>query len=294
MSWPGTAFQLPPPRARRWVEAAVGQGSRVVRVSRLKGGTSSAVHRVDVRTRNGTGLALVLRRHVRMDVLQDEPWLAEREAVHLRLLEGSSVPAPRLVAVDAEGAECDVPAVLMTLMPGRLDLHPANLETWLYRMAELLPPINSIDPGDAPVHEWEVWDDLRKSEPPSWSKHPEDWAKLIEIVRGPWPDHRPVFLHRDFQHYNVLWSRGVPSGVLDWMNATMGPVEMDLQQFRRNLLWEFGFDVAQRYLAIYQEVTGIRPNAFWEALNFGDDWREVPTNPDDYDHYVRSLLSRLV
>ena len=161
-------------------------------------------------------------------------------------------------------------------------------------MAELLPPINAIDPGDVSVPEWEVWDDMRRSRVPEWSRMPEVWRKLIELVHRPWPAYEPVFLHRDFQHYNVLWLRGRPSAVVDWMNICMGPVEMDLQQFRRNLLWEFGNEVAQRYLRIYREVTGIDPDPFWEALNFGDAWTEVPPHMvDDYDAYVASLLSRL-
>lgn len=294
MSWPGTYFAPPPPRARRWVESVVGRGARVVRTRWLRGGTSSAVHRVDVKTASGTVVELVLRRHVRLDVLQEEPWLVEREALALRLLEQRGVPAPRLVAADAEGAECDLPAVLMTRVRGRLELRPKDVERWLWRMAELLPPINAIDPGDVSVPEWEVWDDMRRSRVPEWSRMPEVWRKLIELVHRPWPAYEPVFLHRDFQHYNVLWLRGRPSAVVDWMNICMGPVEMDLQQFRRNLLWEFGNEVAQRYLRIYREVTGIDPDPFWEALNFGDAWTEVPPHMvDDYDAYVASLLSRL-
>ena len=107
-----------PARARAWVEASVGRRAHVLRARQLRGGTASAVHAVDVGTPSGRVLRLVLRRNVRLTWLMEEPDLAEKEARNLQLLERSAIPAPRLVAVDPNGADCDVPAVLMTRMPG--------------------------------------------------------------------------------------------------------------------------------------------------------------------------------
>src|SRR5207245_2875348 len=129
------------------------------------GGSSSAVHAVDVRRARGSVLRLVLRRHLLFSWLQEEPDLAEKEARNLQLVEQAGIAAPRLVAVDPNGAECDVPALLMTRIPGHLDLKPRDLETWLRRMAELLPPIHAIEPGPFRVQRWEIWDDLREMSP---------------------------------------------------------------------------------------------------------------------------------
>src|SRR5713226_4377397 len=130
----------------------------------------------------------------------------------------------------------------MTRMPGRLELHPNEIDPWLRRMAELLPPIHAIEPGVVHVQDWEIWDDLRPAKPPLWTARRLDWERLIEIVNGTWPDYRPRFVHRDFQHYNVLWSRGRPTGIVDWINASMGPVELDFGHFRRNLVVDFGVE----------------------------------------------------
>lgn len=292
VSWPGSYFLPPTARARRWVEAVVGHGSRVVRVRRLGGGSSSAVHAVDVASPRGAMLRLVLRRHLNFSWLQEEPELAEKEARNLQLLERHGIASPRLVAVDADGAECDVPAVLMTRMPGRLELQPTDLNTWLRQMAELLPPVHAIDPAGFQVQTWQIWDDMRDLEAPAWSKRRRDWEQLIEIVRGPWPAYQPTFVHRDFQHYNVLWSRGRPTGLLDWINASMGPVELDHNHFRYNLL-DFGFEVAQRFSTIYREVVGVEPNPFWEALNFAPGPPRSEKQRQDIDDYVLSLLARL-
>jgi aminoglycoside phosphotransferase (APT) family kinase protein len=238
-------------------------------------------------------LWLVLKRYVRNHILDDEPWLIENEANCLRLLGKTSVPAPQLVAVDLDGRECDVPAVLMTGMPGRLVLRPPNLDVWLRGMAELLPAIHAVDPGPTAVRAWEIWDDIRDMRPPPWTRNPESWQALINAARRPWPKYTPTFVHRDFQQYNVLWQGGRPSAVVDWMNASVGPMELDFNQFRYNLLGEFGFDVAQRFLQIYRQVTGHEPNPFWEALNFANLGPVMPQQIDDYDAYVQSLLAQL-
>jgi len=292
MAWPGTRFLPPTPMAKRWVEKAVGNGAEVIRVRRLSGGTASAVHAVDVRVAGGTALRLVLRRHLLFSFLQEEPDVAEREARNLQLLERARIAAPRLVAVDPSGDECDVPAVLMTRMPGQLELKPGNLDLWLRRMAELLPPIHAIDPRPFHVQEWKIWDDLRKLDVPAWSSRPDVWRQLIDIVRGPWPSFRPRFVHRDFQHYNVLWSRGRPTSVLDWDSASMGPVELDHNHFRYNLL-DFGFEVAERFSVIYREVTGEDPNPFWEALNFAPGPPRSAFQRETVDRFAASLLAKL-
>jgi aminoglycoside phosphotransferase (APT) family kinase protein len=229
------------------VEKSVGPGSAVIRVRRPGGGTASAVHALDVRGPNSAVMQLALRRYLLFSELEEVPDAAEREARNLQLVERAGIAAPRLVAVDADGAECDVPAVLMTRLRGHLDLQPRDIDLWLRRMAELLPPIHAIDPGDGQVPEWTLWNDLRGAQPPEWSRKASDWEALIDIVRGPWPRYVSHFVHRDFQHYNVLWSRGPPTGVVDWASACMGPVELDFGHFRHNLLGDFGFDVAERF-----------------------------------------------
>jgi aminoglycoside phosphotransferase (APT) family kinase protein len=262
-------------------------------VRRLGGGSSSAVHAIDVRSRGGHVSRLVIRRHLFFEWLAEEPDLAEREARSLQLLKGTAIAAPRLVAVDAAGAECDVPAVLMTRMPGHLELRPNELDPWLRQMAEVLPPIHAIRPRSVQVQDWQVWDDLRRSCAPEWTRRRNDWERLIEIVSGPWPVYQPRFVHRDFQHYNVLWSRGRLTGIVDWVNASMGPVELDFGHFRRNLVIDFGFAVAERFLDHYRQVTGEEPNPFWEALNLSDKWVKTNRQRSDLDTYVASLVAKL-
>src|SRR5690349_18867671 len=114
----------PPAAALRWCAAAAG-GPRaaVTRVEALPGGTSSAVHAVDVHDGDRVH-ALVLRRFVRAGWLAEEPDLARHEAAALELAGASGLPVPRLVAVDGDGAAAGAPAVLMTRLAGAVDWRP--------------------------------------------------------------------------------------------------------------------------------------------------------------------------
>ena len=68
----------------------------------------------------GDGRELVLRRWARPGWERDDPDLtAAREALVLERLADTPVPAPELVAADPDAAACDVPALLITRVPGR-------------------------------------------------------------------------------------------------------------------------------------------------------------------------------
>ena len=72
----------------------------------------------------------------------------------------------------------------------------------------------------------------------------------------------------------------------------MGPVELDHNHFRYNLL-DFGFEVAERFSAIYGEVTGEDPNPFWEALNFAPGPPRSEFQRETLDRFAASLLAKL-
>jgi aminoglycoside phosphotransferase (APT) family kinase protein len=84
---------------------------------------------------------------VRTDWLGREPDIASREAAALRLLEGTDVSAPCLIAVDADGSASGVPSVLMTRLRGRVVLAPPDIDSWLRQMAAALPRIHAARPS---------------------------------------------------------------------------------------------------------------------------------------------------
>jgi aminoglycoside phosphotransferase (APT) family kinase protein len=212
----------PTARALRWVESAVGSGARVNRVRALEGGTSSAIHAVDVRDRDDRVHRLVLRRFVRADWRAEEPDAPAREAAVLEIVRGCPLATPRLVALDLDGSDVGVPALLMTRVAGEVDWYPKNLERFLRRLAAALPLIHALPrPSDVRIPPYDPYE-LRLSGPPPTSRRPRVWSRAIEAFQHPPRTAERLFIHRDYHPGNVLWSQGALTGVVDWVHASIG------------------------------------------------------------------------
>jgi Phosphotransferase enzyme family len=272
----------PPRAALAWAGAVL--GGPVVSARPLRGGQSSAIHLLTVAPPGGSASPAghaepprraVLRRYVRGDLNAEEPDIAEREARTLRFVESLPLPTPRLLACDHTGEAAGVPAVLMSHLPGRVDWRPSDMGSWLRRLAEVLVPVHAATPPPPGVIRRFAAYRQNSYEPPSWARMPRVWARAAEIFRGssPGPVGSPepgaprfagmcdadpdVFIHRDYHPGNVLWRRGSVTGVVDWQSASVGPASIDVSHCRGNLLG-YGADVAGRFVAIWEEITGKR------------------------------------
>src|SRR5207247_2396701 len=116
MGVPAELRRRPPEATLRWVAAQFGPGATVGRVRRLRNSWAAAVHAVDVAV-SGERHPLVLRRWARPE-LPPEPGAVENEARTLAAIAATAIPAPELIACDPDAAHADVPAVLMTRLPG--------------------------------------------------------------------------------------------------------------------------------------------------------------------------------
>ncbi len=268
-------MRLPVPRETLdWVARQVGRTARVVAVRRMYGGSSTAMHAVDVADARGVRLRrMVLRRFIRPN--WKYPGLARREALVLAALERARYPAPRLVALDDGPAECDARAVLMTRLPGRVELAPKNIDSWLRRMAEALPPIHAIAPPDG-LHRYRPYYDPRARDVPLWSKERRAWREVLDLARSRQPRTTPRFIHRDYHPGNILWQRGRITGVVDWISAAAGPPEIDIAHCRVNLVRLHSLQAADRFLAHYAAATGTRAEGYapyWDAIALADSGR---------------------
>jgi len=255
------------PEAVRWVERST--GGRVCAVVELFGGITAGMYRVRVSDTQ----AVVLRRWDGRVTL-DAPTLVRREADALRSLARTAVPAPRLIAADPLGADAGVPSVLMSLVPGRVHLTPTDLDAWLHELAAALATIHATGVEAEPYESW------TPSAPPAWAAHDDLWIRAFETAQALPVTLPRVFLHRDFQHFNVLWRDGRVSGVVDWPNGGTGPRGIDVGHCRLNLAVLFSAEAAERFLGIYEALAGeqVDPRADVTALcSFGPDWpRFIP------------------
>ncbi len=207
----------------------------------------------------GAPQAAVLRRFVKRDWLAREPDLAEREARNLVIAWEAGLAAPRLVAVDADGSTCDVPAILMTRVPGEVVLDPADLTAWVAPMAALLHTVHSVPVDPARVPSYHRYNQPGRVSPPHWSHAPSGWREAIRIVAELPPSDRNCFIHRDFHPGNVLWEDGSITGLVDWVVARWGPAEVDVGHCRANLAMLHGQGAADAFLDSYRRAIGGEP-----------------------------------
>lgn len=255
----------PPPEAIRWAARSLGRGARVTSARRLRAGTSSAVHLLRVEGVRGLEWA-VIRRFVREDWFTEEPDAPAMEVRVLRALEGAGLPVPRVIAADVTGEECGTQAVLMTRVPGRLDLAPRDLEGYVRSLAQFLPRLHSLGPVEG-VPPYRPWFRARPFAPPAWSRRPELWLRANEIASQGAPPFEATFIHRDYHPGNTLWRYGRLSGVTDWVTASNGPAGIDAAHCRVNLSALFGVEAAEAFREAYEAASGEEQHPYWDLLD---------------------------
>jgi aminoglycoside phosphotransferase (APT) family kinase protein len=203
-------------------------------------------------------------------------WIARAvpmETAVLAKLEGSGIPAPRVIGSTTDAA-LGGPAVLMTRVPGKMLLMPRDREHWLRQMAQMLARIHALAIDGKP---FESWLDRGQLAPPPDASRPKVWKDAIALVAGERAPTRTCFVHRDYQHFNMLWSRERLTGVVDWIEACIGPPEIDVGHCRLNLTVLFSADVADRFLAMYEAEAGFKVDPWWDVhalLSYGPGWKQ--------------------
>jgi aminoglycoside phosphotransferase (APT) family kinase protein len=210
-----------PDRARTWAEAHAPHA--VVDVTPIGGGitdTKWLLHLVE-------GGPLVIRWS------DPQVWGAtglehvEREAIACRLLTGSALPVPQLIACDLDGATASGPANLMTRRPGRVRLDPlgpAAITAWA-RLAA------TVHRQPVPVeHRPPTFSFRGPTEPqvPSWARWPGLWRQAIDVWSAGPPPTPYGLLHRDFHLGNTLWQGDTVTGLIDWAETSWGPPDLDV------------------------------------------------------------------
>ena len=259
----------PDARAKAWIASVVHPRGRVVSVRRLKGGITAAVHAVRVQHPGGA-TTVVVRRWVGTQDAADE---VRREARVLGQL-GLRF-APQLIASDEDGSQGDVPAVVMSRLPGRVVL--GTDEEYLRQLAAVLPEIHALT---LEVPRYESWGSQREC--PDWAERPDLWDEALRVHAASSPPADVCVVHRDFQHFNVLWSRGRVSGVVDW--ASQGSPDVDVAHERLNLALLHSVEVAERFRLVYEAEAGRKVDPWW-------DLHELVSYLPGWGHYLATQVN---
>jgi aminoglycoside phosphotransferase (APT) family kinase protein len=253
-----TADGLDVTDALGWASESVGPVSRV---SELSGGWTSTMLALDT----GDGGEHVLRLMTREPWRSHGPALTTRECEVQQMLAGTGVPAPRSRALDADGRACGFPGHLMSMLPGRVDLDRVD-EVSLDRLADLLAGIHDISPT-IDVRPYQSWAWEAKYSVPPWATDAALWEEAFALLRTDAPDFEPCFIHRDFQHRNVLWSDDRISGVVDWVETSIGPAWLDVAHCCTNIAITHGSETADRFAAAYVARTGREPQHYFDVMD---------------------------
>ncbi|QDO88572.1 aminoglycoside phosphotransferase family protein [Ornithinimicrobium ciconiae] len=255
-----------------WVAASMGQGTRVVGYRRMTGGVSSAVHRVTVE-RHGRRRFVVLRQYPGGLGLQES---LETEIANLGVVAESGLPVPSILATDAAGASTGgAPSLLMTRLPGHVDLNPVDPRSWMTRIAELAVLLHSLN---LPAETFRPWTDswiapLAALKVPTGAQKPAVWRAAFDAMASPPPKHTAVFLHGDFLPVNMLWSRGKITGLTDWNGVYRGARAVDLGHCRRYVAALYSPERAEQLRSLYESIAGVTLDPWWDlyALLHHDD-----------------------
>ncbi|MFE7754014.1 phosphotransferase family protein [Streptomyces sp. NPDC057418] len=279
---------------RTWVEKGLSEAERIEDVARLRGGWTSEMRRLDICGR-GSRRSLVLRSFVKPFYVCHAEGLLTREAAVLRLLGSTDVPVAGLVAVDPTAQYCDHPSLLMTLLPGTVRLGDEGVDRRAELLAHQLLRIHRLPvSAEARPRTYQAWTSPERVSPPEDTDHPELWQRAVNVIRREPPEYQACLLHRDFHPGNVLFTGDGDglriSGVVDWVETSWGPADLDVAHCSTALALlhgvSVGMDFADRYVAAGGTLAEDRAaHLYWrllDALAFAPDaekvavpWREV-------------------
>jgi aminoglycoside phosphotransferase (APT) family kinase protein len=250
-----------------WVAASMGRGSRVVGHSRLTGGVNSGVHRLTVE-RHDTRTFVVLRQYpAGSNALRTA---MEEEIANLKVVAGSGLPVPTILATDVAGAATrGAPSLLMTRLPGHVDLNPAERGPWIERIAEFAAQLHSVDLPAPTFRAWaDSWITPRgQFQVPVGAQKPAVWKAAFNAMELPPPEDDAVFLHCDYLPVNLLWSRGKITGLTDWNSIHRGSRAIDVGQCRRYLASLYSPEWAEEVRSRYESITGVSLHPWWDLYS---------------------------
>ncbi|MDE3074514.1 MAG: phosphotransferase [Chloroflexota bacterium] len=268
-------------------------------IRRLTHGGWHVNHWLDIAGTRGAVHSVVLRQWARPGWdIEDPDFNASREMAIYRLLSGTDLPVPRLLAADPDGTTCGVASILITALPGQ---HPSersiDRETYLRQLAAALSSVHAVDFAQQPIPPYRPYHDFQAAEPSAALAEQDLWQRVIERAAHRVPPGRSCFIHRDFHPENTLWLDGRLTGIVDWTAASIGSPAVDVAHMRWNLALAFGADTADAFQRAYVErVGGTYPDQrHWDLVTLADIVAERGFDPSPPEHgrlarYAQDLL----
>lgn len=187
---------------------------------------------------------------------------------------------------------------------------PADFDRWLREIVTSMLNIHTVQ-VDRTVVSWRylTYNDVFTLTVPAWSRRPDHWRIALDHLKVPMPTGDDVLIHRDYHPANILWAGDRLTGVVDWVNSCLGPAGIDAGHCARNLAELHGVEVANRFRLLYEQISGLRQDPYFDLITAIEvlpeprvfpGWRDLGvTGLDDttvrarLDEYVASIVARL-
>jgi aminoglycoside phosphotransferase (APT) family kinase protein len=237
--------------------SAVPGALRLNRAERLPGGQSGHTHLLELERRHQPPLELVLKRLT-------QPPFTERPAIAievdaLRALAGHDfgVGVPAVIAYDFAASRCDLPALLMTRVPGRISLEATDSTSRVVALGRALARFHGAHVAcPESLEEYAVGFHRRKKPLPVGVKTP-DWERVWQVLESrAWGGNE--LIHGDFHVGNVVFDRGELTGIVDWAMARRGAHLLDVGYCRLDLSLLMGGDASSVFTTAYENELGER------------------------------------
>jgi aminoglycoside phosphotransferase (APT) family kinase protein len=176
----------------------------------------------------------------------------------------ASFAVPSVIAHD-RGERCDVAAILLSRVPGRIELSKALARELIPQLARALVTLHRA-PLSCPssVDGFRMMPYSRDKPVPVGIIGP-DWDRVWPLLDR-LTFENDALIHHDFHIGNALFSDGRLSGIIDWTLARRGPRFFDVGYCRADLSMVFGLDEADLFLAEYEAANGTSVShlALWD------------------------------
>ena len=268
-----------------WLRRHLGPAAVVGRP--LTGGVTSEVRLVE-----GGERRAVLKRVTNHDWRAERPGVVAYEAKVLQWLAAGSIPVPGVLAVDGTGEKTGTPSLLLAYIDGEPAGDTASPLAWMGSLVDAAVAIASLDASEW-VRPFRRYLEASEAVPPVWAADAGVWRCAIEAVREPPPMARRSFIHRDFHPWNVLWNASLV-GIVDWSQASVGPINMDVAHCRANLAIRFGASVADDFKSRWEATTGRNHPVYRDlvtCIDFLPDWRPSARGNERLERWARHLLT---
>jgi len=218
-------------------------------VSRLVGGVSADVYRLDLSVANGPDQSVVLRAHRASH--SGHP--AELEYQLLTSLRQKGLPVPQPLEVDASCTTLAQPFLVIEFVAGSSEIPQAQRAQYITAMAKQLADIHNASPIGLPTLPArldplpELFDFL-----PAGSQWEALRAYLLTLS-GTHYTATPKLLHGDFWPENLLWQNGAIVAVLDWEDAAIGDPLCDVAACRVELRYQLGAEAMDEFTEAYSQ-----------------------------------------